>query len=279
MIEFISNTNNKIEETTYLTLGLPEGVKVGDLLLSIIGVRVLDNSDLILSSTGWTVIDTAVSDISYSPFLIKIFILYKFVTSIEEQVYVFQGDSVDSKYFIGCINAYRGVINTNFIDHSIFENQDESSNFDIFSNTTVEDTIVVAGVFGYNGIAADTTYDPIITTLEKQIRYQENVHNLSGIDLCFVVVDAYKTRKETETIVFRVDPSTDINHVGFILALIPAPLVKEFTDTYKSKLLRGMLPSPYNSTLSESSIANLFSVVGASDNDIGGLFGEDDFLE
>jgi hypothetical protein len=48
-------------------------------------------------------------------------------------------------------------------------------------------------------------------------------------------------------------------------------------DNYKSKLLRGMWPPPYNSRLS-SNLGKLLTVIGTSDNDLGGLFGVEDFL-
>jgi len=48
-------------------------------------------------------------------------------------------------------------------------------------------------------------------------------------------------------------------------------------DNYKSKILRGMWPPPYNNRLS-GNLGKLLTVIGTSDNDLGGLFGDDDFL-
>jgi len=48
-------------------------------------------------------------------------------------------------------------------------------------------------------------------------------------------------------------------------------------DNYKSKLLRGMWPPPYNRRLS-SNLGKLLTIIGTSDNDLGGLFGDEDFL-
>ncbi len=48
-------------------------------------------------------------------------------------------------------------------------------------------------------------------------------------------------------------------------------------DNYKSKVLRGMWPPPYNTRLS-SNLGKLLTVIGTSDNDLGGLFGDEDFL-
>ncbi len=48
-------------------------------------------------------------------------------------------------------------------------------------------------------------------------------------------------------------------------------------DNYKSKLLRRTMPPPYDSRLS-SNLGKLLTVIGTSDNEIGGLYGSDDFL-
>ncbi len=48
-------------------------------------------------------------------------------------------------------------------------------------------------------------------------------------------------------------------------------------DNYKSKLLRGMWPPPFDNRFS-SNLGKLLTVIGTSDNDLGGLFGAEDFL-
>jgi len=48
-------------------------------------------------------------------------------------------------------------------------------------------------------------------------------------------------------------------------------------DNYKSKLLRRTMPPPYDQRLA-STLGKILTVIGTSDNEIGGLFGADDFL-
>jgi hypothetical protein len=62
-----------------------------------------------------------------------------------------------------------------------------------------------------------------------------------------------------------------------VAASIESVDVDASLDNYKSKLLRGMWPPPYNSRLS-SNLGKLLTVIGTSDNDLGGLFGSEDFL-
>ena len=53
--------------------------------------------------------------------------------------------------------------------------------------------------------------------------------------------------------------------------------IPESVDNYKSKLLRRTLPPPYDTRLA-SKLGKLLAIIGTSDNDIGGLFGDADFL-
>lgn len=48
-------------------------------------------------------------------------------------------------------------------------------------------------------------------------------------------------------------------------------------DNYKAKLMRHMLPPPYDQSFT-STIGKLLTAIGQSDNLIGGLFGAADFL-
>jgi len=49
------------------------------------------------------------------------------------------------------------------------------------------------------------------------------------------------------------------------------------SDNYKAKLMRRMMPPPYNSDFT-SVVGRILTVIGQSDNLIGGLFGAADFL-
>lgn len=49
-------------------------------------------------------------------------------------------------------------------------------------------------------------------------------------------------------------------------------------DTYKAKVLRSMVPMPPYDTRFQSDFGKILTVIGSSDNDIGGLFGAADFL-
>ena len=60
-------------------------------------------------------------------------------------------------------------------------------------------------------------------------------------------------------------------------AVPPAPTVTDQRDTYKAILLRRSLPHSYK-RVRNAEVAKLLSVIGEIDNDIGGLFGDANFL-
>lgn len=48
-------------------------------------------------------------------------------------------------------------------------------------------------------------------------------------------------------------------------------------DSYKAKVMRGMLAPPWDRSF-RTPMCSIITVIGGSDNDLGGLFGRDDFL-
>ncbi len=60
-------------------------------------------------------------------------------------------------------------------------------------------------------------------------------------------------------------------------AVPAAPTVTDQRDLYKAILLRRSMPHSYK-RVRDSNIAKFFAIVGEIDNDIGGLFGDANFL-
>jgi len=64
------------------------------------------------------------------------------------------------------------------------------------------------------------------------------------------------------------------------MARLSAPLALPLggdPDSFKAKQLRRMMPAPYDARLS-GVLGKLLTVIGAADNEIGGQFGQRDFL-
>lgn len=60
-------------------------------------------------------------------------------------------------------------------------------------------------------------------------------------------------------------------------AVPSAPVTTDQRDLYKAILLRRSMPHSYK-RVRDSNIAKFFAIVGEIDNDIGGLFGDANFL-
>ena len=64
----------------------------------------------------------------------------------------------------------------------------------------------------------------------------------------------------------------------FSVAIESADPTAVSQDSYKAKLLRKMVPTPPYDTRFTSNLGKILTVIGSSDNDLGGLFGDADFL-
>jgi hypothetical protein len=91
------------------------------------------------------------------------------------------------------------------------------------------------------------------------------------------VVDVEYEEPITPAPVLSVSSSLNKPWSVFSVAFEPFDPEQGSPDNYKSKLLRGMWPPPYNVRLS-GNLGKLLTVIGTSDNDLGGLFGDEDFL-
>lgn len=65
--------------------------------------------------------------------------------------------------------------------------------------------------------------------------------------------------------------------VGFVRVLEPLEEKNDSYDTYKAKIMRRMVPPPFDASYSKLT-GQILTIIGGGDNDIGGLFGNADFL-
>lgn len=66
--------------------------------------------------------------------------------------------------------------------------------------------------------------------------------------------------------------------IGYVRSLEPFVAKNDSLDSYKAKVLRRMVPPPYGPVSFDEPLGQLLTAIGCNDNDIGGLFGVDDFL-
>lgn len=65
--------------------------------------------------------------------------------------------------------------------------------------------------------------------------------------------------------------------IGLVRVFEPTLAANDSLDTYKAKIMRRLVPPPYDARYSEV-LGQMLTVMGGGDNDIGGLFGAADFL-
>ena len=94
-----------------------------------------------------------------------------------------------------------------------------------------------------------------------------------GFEVVDVEYEALVTPPSTLTVI----SSKNKPWMVFSVAIEPLDPVPESLDNFKSKVLRSLWPPPYDVRLS-SDLGKLLTIIGTSDNDLGGLFGSEDFL-
>jgi len=101
------------------------------------------------------------------------------------------------------------------------------------------------------------------------------MHRTQGTTLAVLAMDDFYDTIQVAPAI-TVSSSLSKPWVAVSLAIESAEMPAS-VDNYKSKLLRRTMPPPYDQRLA-STLGKILTVIGTCDNEIGGLFGEDDFL-
>lgn len=120
----------------------------------------------------------------------------------------------------------------------------------------------------YIGIGHDTGNQDDYSFVPGIVRYRLPTNDGS---LCVFEIAAASTAPIPDQILVMSNGTGAVSTFSFILQAM------QQRDNYKAKLMRRMLPPPYKRDFGDV-IPNLLTVIGQSDNLIGGLFGKDDFL-
>jgi hypothetical protein len=225
------------------------------------------------NSAGWTLLFQGSAAGGPGDGAANLWVFYKRVEAGEPAQVFFSHDG-SARPMTGAILVYRGVSTTgDAVDDDFIDSDVGITSIDAQVTPTVENTMLVA-IYATaldSSVALNTTYSGTLT---------ERVNVTStGEEMRLAASDVLLGRDElTDNIVVDVDPATPTILIFQLFALTPAAFEEEtYVDNYKAKVMRRMLPPPYDNRLS-SQIGKLVSVIGTSDNDIGGLFGDADFL-
>lgn len=163
--------------------------------------------------------------------------------------------------------------------------QGTASNLPVVSSTyptTEDDQVLVLYIlaqFNNAGTATSELDDPVPMV---NIRLRSTVSG-SALDCAssLIVVDQTYPSATAPPPSFTVNSSVNESYVVMSLAVesfdTSITSVLDEYDTYKAKVMRGMLPPPFDKSQG-SNISRILMIIGYDDNDIGGLFGDADFL-
>lgn len=261
-----------------ITVVRPADVAEGDLMLLLLAIADPASNTLTLP-TGWT--SAGVSGAG----TVRVFFAFKYVTDNEPTQYQFTHTA--ARVMIGAIAAYVGAQRDYNFDLITYPNGYYAPDGSLGANvtgssasltsvsgsnpsTTIVNTRVVYAFAQYDSLAGTPEFDDVSPLVAIRARVQI-------ASLALMVCD--EEYEETASPVALLTVNSSLNkpwQVGSI-AIEPYEVTAESVDNYKSKLLRRTLPPPYDTRLS-SRLGKLLAIIGTSDNDIGGLFGDDDFL-
>lgn len=270
-----------IEQTTgtgtTVTLAKPAGVGDGDLLYAVV---LVDGNGTIsaLPSVFWK---DRFSQVAFTGNAAALCSAFKYAEAADGASFVFTLSA--SFTYIAFLVAYRGT-ERDFADDpvtypfGIFEvSGGETSKIGTGTSLTTVDTGLPTTGLPYTRLmhvfaqkAATPSFDDVdplvpirakvqtstLALLLVDVEYEDTISPATDLTVVSSVSDVWATLSET---------IESYNAEGISL------------DSYKAKILRKMWPAPFDATFN-SQLGRLLTAVGGSDNEIGGLFGVDDFL-
>ncbi len=264
-----------------ITIARPDDVEEGDLLILLltIGQVAAEAATITFPSVDWR--DHAVA----SPVTgtgVRTMQAFKYLLDVEEPTYVFTYTA--SRPMIGTLIAIRGAkrdftYNSVLYPYGYFAPGNPTlGSATVAATTTISPAaLLTTATFSTLAFYLFTQYDSTSGSprLDDPSPLVDIIHRSQGAllaALCMTVMyDEVQTASAITVVSSKSKPWVAVS----IAVESNAPA--DSLDNYKSKLLRRTLPPPYDTRFS-STLGKVLTVIGTSDNEIGGLFGEDDFL-
>ncbi len=260
-------------DSTSITVMLPTPRQPGDVVLVFLVAWAPDENE-----NFWTLPDetweqpygSQMGPSGFGDYIVQVSTMYHVVTELEtNQSVLFECDYGTILYAVSV--CYSGV---SVYDVSVQGEAPETDGVNFTISPTVENTKFVVFTTLTTGSEAEFITNEVGG-------YTERIQNKtlivgSSVYLSYALWDLDRTPDEASpTYTFRGLGDVNWCYQGIVLRASAGEAV--FADTYKSKLMRQLLPPPYEASL-KSNIGKIVSILGASDNEIGGLYGDADFL-
>jgi hypothetical protein len=278
-VEFISLSSDDVSDTT-ISLPRPADVEDADLLLMFLVAGTTSGDP-----QTWTIPDGWTEGLShYHGTNITIFYAWKYVdTEVDVPSSIYDFVYSTSRPLNGHILAFRGVkrdlSNVMTYPDGYFAPLETIGSPRTGSSQSLLSPAALASVrYGTRAVAIFAQWnsgaEPVMDDVSPLYAIRDRVGQES---LSTMVVDHTFEAPTSPLDVLSVH--TDINDewMVFVLPLEAITALADSLDSFKAKIMRSTFPPPYDASWG-GPLGALLTVVGGSDNDIGGLFGKSDFL-
>jgi hypothetical protein len=268
-----------------VVMARPDGVEEGDLLLFVleIGGVAAEAATMTFPSVAWR------EHLAASPLTgvgQRQLQAFKYATDDEDSTYTFTYTA--SRPMVGTLIAIRGAkrdyeYNPVSYPYGYFAPGNPTlGSSNVAATTTISPFPLITSVEDNTlGIYFFTQYDsaggaillddpsPLVEIIHR------TVYTASGRTLAVLAMEVLYETPQTAPAITAMS-SASARWLALAVAVESAE-GEASEDNYKSKLLRHSLPPPYDTRFS-SNLGKLLTVIGTSDNEIGGLYGDADFL-
>jgi hypothetical protein len=263
-----------------IQIAKPDGMEEGDLLVLIltIGGVVAEAATITYPSLDWR------DHVAASPVTgtgVRTMQAFKYITEFEDPTYTFTYTA--ARNMVGVLVAIRGAKRDFAFDPTNYPYGYFAPGTPILTSSTPTTTaiapaaLITTAVEDTLGILFYTQYDSASGSplLDDPSPLLEILQHTLTTQLAVMCMDTFR---DAVGVVPTVTVRSSLNKPWTAVSLaVESENPASSSDNYKSKLLRSTFPPPYDNRFS-STLGKVLTVIGTSDNEIGGLYGDDDFL-
>ena len=269
------STTSDFDTSSGITLSLDtEVAAIGDLMIAVIAFDLTVTADptfTVIAPAGWTLIrrDSSPATAGTPGTATILQLVYWKYAVLGDQVFSWTTGLLTGVPILGTLLVYRYAAASTPIDTSAGPGTPATTSITAPSVVATQNNDLILTAYSMtNSVPSGTV---LAAPQTKRLE-------LARLGMRLVVGE--ELRGQDEATGTRLCSSSDVlgKSVGQTIALKSAPYeAVVFQDNYKSKVLRCLFTTPYDARL-ETTLGKLLTVIGTDDNNIGGLFGEADFL-
>jgi hypothetical protein len=278
--DFVGITSAAVTASASITLAQPPDVEAGDLLYAVVFLSVDPKKINVQPNVNWK---KHVEQVSFGGASASASTAFAYAEEVEAATYTFGLDGTVNA--VGFLYAIRGAKRDRYFDvvnypFGFFAPggsegvASTGSSASLGSVSAAKPSIDIQNsrvLYAFAQEGASPRFDDVVPLIPIRAKVENANWAATAGDREYAAVT---------TTVAALALRTTINGqwMVFSVAIESEDPLSVSQDSYKAKILRGMLPSPPYDTRFQSNLGKILTVIGTSDNDIGGLFGAADFL-